>query len=124
MKTTVFLVIATLAVAATLAVPSFVEPTPEPRPPQARDVPAASVLLEAEACSGAPCRIIVEPGLDTRVDRGTERALSSTKTFTGGYRYWEEPVGRVLYVYDDVQNLVSRVVNPRSVWIVPAAIAP
>lgn len=124
MKTSAFLVLAALAVAATLAVPSLLDPAPEPRSARAPETRARGILLDGEACSGAPCRIVVEPGLDTRIDRGIEQLISTTKTFTGGYRYWKEPVGRVLYVYDDVQNLVSRIVNPRSVRVVPATLTP
>ena len=115
MKTQLFLVLAILAVVSTVAVPSFVgrgEQTLNPPGPEAR-----GELLLGDASSFKPCRIVVEAGLDTRTDRGLLPPIATTKTLEGGFRYWEEPIGKVLYVYDDVQNLVGRVVNPRSVRV-------
>ena len=115
MKTASFLALALLAIVGTVAVPSLVD-----RSGDEGRYPAPKGVLLGEAASAGPCTIRVEPGLDTHVDHGPLGALTATRTFEGGFRYWEEPVGQVLYVYDDVQNLVGRIVNPRSVRLLDA----
>ena len=69
--------------------------------------------------NGRPCRILVEGGADTRLNRGTLPRLDETTILVGTYRYWTEPAGPVLYVWDDVQNLTARILKPAAVRIVP-----
>ena len=57
----------------------------------------------------------METGPDTVVDRGSITDLGDWHAFVGTFRYWKEPTGRMLYLYDDVSNLVGRIVNPESV---------
>jgi hypothetical protein len=80
--------------------------------------PRGGVLLVGDAESWLPCRILVTAGSATQVDRGLLPDGASTYDVVGSFRYWEEPSGHMLYVYDDVQNLVGRIVNPESVRIV------
>lgn len=73
--------------------------------------------VESGDASGALCHLVVEGGPDTTVDRGSLAKLGRRRELVGRYRYWDEPQGPTLYVYDDVQDLVVRVVNPRSVRV-------
>jgi len=74
-------------------------------------------VLEGGETSGEICRLVVERGPETRIDRGSVQ-VEGRGVLVGRYRYWEEPQGLTLYVYDDVQDLVGRIVNPRSVRVV------
>lgn len=127
MKTAVLLLCAALGVVAMFAVPSMgdgsegsasaptaspstpAELPPEPAAPEAHvsgeDVDAGTRCADA-------CRLVVLRGADTVVDRGTMTLAPTAHVLEGSYRYQHESLGRVLYVYDDVQNLVVRVVNP------------
>lgn len=78
----------------------------------------AGRALECGETSGAPCRLVVEGGPRTKVDRGSLESVGPRTELVGGYRYLDEPQGPTLYVYDDVQDLVGRIVNPGSVRIV------
>ena len=76
------------------------------------------VVIETDVQSWYPCRLVVMSDRDTVVDRGVVTQLSEKQTFEGSFRFWEESSGRVLYVYDDTQSLVTRVINPTSVTVV------
>jgi hypothetical protein len=78
----------------------------------------AGVLLDVNVQSSNPCRLVVQSVEQTVVDRGAVSTLETRHEFTGTFRYWEEPAGRALYVYDDAQSLVGRVLNPHSVTLV------
>jgi len=71
--------------------------------------------VDCDTFSGRPCRLVVRPGPDTVVDRGHLGVLSAPREVTGSYRYQQEREHRVLYVYDELQNLVGRVVDPGAV---------
>ena len=74
--------------------------------------------VESGEVSGALCRLVVEGGPKTRVDRGSLDEVGERCVLVGRYRFWDEPQGPTLYVYDDVQDLVGRIVNPLSVRVV------
>ena len=76
------------------------------------------VVLETNVQSSKSCRLAVLSDEDTVADRGTRTALSPREEFTGSFRYWHEGHTRVLYVYDDAQNLISRVLNPEAVMVI------
>ena len=82
---------------------------------QIQQLAERGVVLAGDAQSAVPCRLLVEVGADTVVDRGVLTNLESGQFVVGAFRFWNEPAGRMLYVYDDVSNLVGRVVNPQSV---------
>ena len=113
MKMVWALIAALVVVASTMALPVPSDGTDANSP----DVVTArgGRLLCTGAESGSACHLVVKTGSRTILDRGHAATGSERYDFTGSYRYWEEPVGRVLYVYDDAQNLVARVVNPHTV---------
>ena len=115
MKVTLILTASLLALLAVAGLPAFdgSEGVVTPRTPAA----APGRLLEGGEASGAPCRLVVEGGPRTRVDRGALRSVGTRREIVGAYRYWDEPQGRILYVYDDVQDLLGRIVNPRAVRV-------
>jgi hypothetical protein len=104
MKTSLLIVIALAVLVALVAIPAG-----------PRSERTASFM--APQASGLACRLQVEVGPHTVVDRGTLEALESGTLDVGAFRYWEESTGPVLYVYDDVQNLQGRIRNPRSVRV-------
>ncbi len=135
MKTAVLLLCAALGVVAMFAVPSMgdgsrgsasapshgaaapVAPAPEapaetPTPPVAPEAHVSGEDVDAGTRCADACRLVVLRGADTVVDRGTMTLAPTAHVLEGSYRYQHESLGRVLYVYDDVQNLVVRVVNP------------
>lgn len=73
------------------------------------------VVLAGDAQSAVPCRLFIEAGPDTLVDRGVLTTIESGQFSVGSFRFWNEPSGRMLYVYDDVSNFVGRIVNPETV---------
>ncbi len=68
-----------------------------------------------------PHELIVEAGEYTEVDRGRLSALPHDGFLVGSYRYWAEEGGAMLYVYDDVGNLIARVRSPASVTVLGPA---
>ena len=121
MKTAILMFVATACVAIAFAVPS-IDPVPSveiPAPEHHRstpvvDAPAGEALDTGTLCADA-CRLVVLRDEHTFVDRGLLQLTSPAHVVEGSYRYQHEPLGRVLYVYDDAQNLVGRVVNPAQV---------
>ena len=81
------------------------------------------LVLEASSRAGGTItterhgEFLIEGGPETKVDRGSLAKVRGRCELVGRYRYWDEPQGPTLYVYDDVQDLVGRIVNPRSVRI-------
>jgi hypothetical protein len=82
----------------------------------------AGVVVAIDHESPGPCRLLIESGPETVVDRGSQDLDAPRCAFVGSFRYWEEPSGRMLYLYDDVQNLVGRVVNPERVLLLGPAV--
>jgi hypothetical protein len=76
------------------------------------------LVIETGVQCSKPCRLVVMPTEYTVVDRGLTEGLDETRVFEGTFRYWREPTGCVLYVYDEARALVARVVNPDSVTVV------
>ena len=115
MKVALIVISSLLLILAGMALPAFdgsggsTSPCPCPA--------AGGRVLECGETSGALCRLVVERGPKTKVDRGTLASVGRRTELIGRYRYWDEPQGPTLYVYDDVQDLVGRIVNPRSVRI-------
>ena len=134
MKSAVLLLCAALGVVAVFAVPSVgrtprgeaprVEadaPAPALEPAAREATPTEPTPIEAHVSgedvdagtrSAEACRLVVLRDEHTVVDRGTIHLDPTAHVLEGSYRYQDEPLGRVLYVYDDVQNLVTRIVNP------------
>jgi len=108
------IVVAVTGLALTVAVPDF-GGSGEQRT-QARPEGATSPV-PCDTLSAHPCTLVVQPGPATRVDRGHLGALSAPRELHGAYRYHQEQEHRVLYVYDDVGNLVGRVVDPEAVML-------
>lgn len=78
---------------------------------------ARGVVLETDVQSSHRCRLTVVSAVGTVVDRGVLPALTRTQELVGSFRFWQEPTGRVLYVYDDTQSLLCRVSNPTCVTV-------
>lgn len=74
--------------------------------------------VEASFESAVPCRLAVEVGPRTTVDRGPLVVTDDLTIPAASFRYWHEPTGPVLYLYDDVQDLVGRVLHPVRVRVV------
>ncbi|MDF1700519.1 MAG: hypothetical protein P1V36_05105 [Planctomycetota bacterium] len=124
MKTAVVLLVACAAILAVFAVPRLAPPAiVEARDPNLVPTPMprgetpelAGEDVDPGTADGNSCRLVVLSQPATIADRGTLAALGEAHTLQGSYRYQEEPLGRVLYVWDDVQNLVTRIVNPARV---------
>jgi hypothetical protein len=82
---------------------------------------AVGVVLETDVQSSKICHLAVLSDAYTVADRGTCTALSARQEFTGSFRYWHEAETRMLYVYDDAQNLVCRIQNAEAVIVMDAA---
>lgn len=115
MKVTLIIAVSLLLLVAAMALPVFDGPGGGATPCPCREAPGR--VLESGEASGELCRLVVEGGPETTVDRGSLAKVGGRCVLVGRYRYWDEPQGRTLYVYDDVQDLVGRIVNPRSVRI-------
>ena len=124
MKITVLLLCAAVAVGAVFAVPGIGHETPETATEHTPEPAGADALLpttlsgktlDLGTLSATPARLLVLADEDTRCDRGLRTNLDAAQTLDGTWRYQQESFGRVLYVYDDVQNLVVRIVNPAQV---------
>ena len=113
MKPNLLVLACVAALVLVAAVPGLVARAPSAEAPKA-PVPGLRGNLE----SSVPCRLAVEIGPRTSVDRGTLAPLRDGLIPAASFRYWQEPAGPVLYVYDDVQDLVGRVVNPVRVRVV------
>ncbi|MHC5010204.1 MAG: hypothetical protein ACYTG6_04535 [Planctomycetota bacterium] len=115
MKPSPVSLLACLAIVAAFVLPSAPALSDEVAPPSPASFQGR--VLSEDAESDAPVRLLVEVGPATRVDRGPRGSWVPGQVFVGTYRYWEEPAGRMLYLYDDVQNLVARVVDPAGVMV-------
>ena len=80
--------------------------------------PAIGVVLETDIQSAKQCRLVVLSNSETVLDHGACDTLRAVHEITGSFRFWQEPAGRVLYVYDDTQSLRCRICNPESVTLV------
>ena len=118
MKIPLLIVAATVGVALTFAIPQFGGAC------DVRTQAASSAELEPlalDTTSAHPQRLRVEAGPETAVDRGHLGNFHTPRELCGAYRYQQEREHRVLYVYDEVQNLVARVVDPASVTVLGQA---
>ena len=79
--------------------------------------PSVGVVVETDVQCSKPCRLVVTSSSETHVDRGLLASLDPSQEVRGTFRFWDERAGRVLYVYDDAQNLLCRVTNPDSVTV-------
>ena len=113
MKVTLILLSSLLLLIAALALPAF-DGSGDGLTP-CRCPSESGRAVECGEASGELCRLLVEGGPETKVDRGSLAKVRGRRELVGRYRYWDEPQGPTLYVYDDVQDLVGRIVNPRSV---------
>ena len=116
MKTSALVLLACLAVIATLGVPQGWDRSQREEPAAAPSIDGAALDLNTQSAS--PCRLKVIFDRDTIVDRGDHDALKGNREVSGAFRFWNEAEGSALYVYDDVQNLVCRVRNPSGVLLV------
>ena len=113
MKTTLLILLGCVALLGVVGIPSGWD-----RDRTGGEAPGealAGVVLDVGVQRGDPCHLVVTSDAGTVVDRGGVSVLDDLQEFTGTFRYWEEPAGRALYLYDDAQNLVGRVLNPHSV---------
>lgn len=115
MKITLILVASLILLIAAVALPAFDDLRGGATPCDCRSESGRTV--ESGEASGELCRLLIEGGPKTKVDRGNLATVRGRCELVGRYRYWDEPQGPTLYVYDDVQDLVGRIVNPRSVRI-------
>ena len=114
MRTKFLILLASAGVLAAIAFPAGWDPgSTAPAAPEAAPVPLALGVSEA-----GETRLWVESGPQTVVDRGTVTELTGGQELHGSFRYWEEPAGRALYVWDKTQTLVARVLNPTAVTLV------
>ena len=104
MKIPLLVGITVAGLALTLAVPRFGGAC-DRRSGSATGSPGTPVACDT--VSGHPCTLVVKPGPATVVDRGHLVALRAPQEIHGTYRYQQELEHRVLYVYDEVQNLVD-----------------
>ena len=113
MKTPALIVLALAFLVGVVALPAG--PRGPTGPSESPDDGSPGVLLAQNTDSGITRRILVEAGPQTVLDRGTLAELAPRQALEGTFRFWEETSGPVLYVYDDVQNLTGRIVNPAAV---------
>lgn len=113
MKTPLLIGAAAIGLALTFAVPQFGGACDRRTPGDAE----AAVPLALDTVSSQPQFLRVEAGPETAVDRGHLGNFHTRRMLSGAFRYQQEREHRVLYVYDEVQNLVARVVDPASVTI-------
>ena len=118
MKTSALVVLACLAVIATLGVPQGWDRAQ--RDAAGRGPASGGAVLDLNSECSSPCRLKVLFDRDTVVDRGDHGALETDCEVQGTFRFWDEAQGSALYVYDDVQNLVCRVRNPSGVVLLDA----
>ena len=119
MKTTVLLLLAVAALILVAALPAWRQV-----PERTASAPASqhkAAVLVGTIEWGAPCDLEVVVGPETVFDRGLLTAAQSAKITAGSFRLCEESWGKVLYVYDEAQDLLGRVVNPDRVRMVDAA---
>ncbi len=119
MKITLTLLLACAALVGVVGIPAGWERLPAEV--ERSETAPAGVVLDVNVQSAKPCHLVVQSDEGTMVDRGAVATLEARHEFTGSFRYWEEPMGRVLYIYDDAQSLVGRVLNPHSVTLVDRA---
>ena len=111
MKTTVLLLLALVALILVAALPGWRQvPERTAHAPQHK----AAVLVGAIEW-GVPCELEIAVGPETVFDRGRLTKAQSAKVAAGSFRFCEESWGKVLYVYDEAQDLLGRVVNPTCV---------
>ena len=116
MKTSALVVLACVAVIATLGIPHGWDRAQ--RDAARRSPPSGGAVLDLNTECSSPCRLRVLFDRDTIVDRGDRSALEGNREVRGAFRFWNEAQGSALYVYDEVQNLVCRVRNPSGVVLV------
>jgi hypothetical protein len=116
MKTSALVVLACLAVIATLGVPQGWDRSQ--RDTAQRGLLSGGALLDLNTECSSPCRLRVLFDRDTIVDRGDHSALEGSREVRGAFRFWNEAQGSALYVYDEVQNLICRVRNPSGVVLI------
>lgn len=80
------------------------------------------VALTTNAEHHGPCRLLVELCAESVLDRGARTTIEHGEVLVGSYRYWDEAGGTMLYVYDEVGNLITRVRNPQSVIALGSAL--
>ncbi len=118
MKTPLLIAVAAAGLLLTFAIPRLGGSCGCPRSEGSGVVEAP---LPCDSVGGEPCRLLVESGPETVVDRGHLGALKDQQELYGVYCYQQEQEHRVLYVYDEVQNLVGRVVDPAAVTVLQPA---
>ena len=116
MQNTLRTLLACSLVVAGFGVPVGWSPRAEPAAAATRAA-AVGVVLEGDVESSHRCRLLILSDERTIVDRGAWKSLTKRQEVDGTFRFWEEQAGRVLYVYDDAQNLLCRVTNPDCVAI-------
>lgn len=114
MKIPFLLLVAAVSLVLSVAVPDF-GGSGDHKTPAKPEV--ATTPVPCDTASAHPCTLMVEPGAATIVDRGHLGAITTHQRLHGAYRYQQEREHRVLYVYDEVQNLVGRVVDPEAVLL-------
>jgi hypothetical protein len=114
MKTSLLLLAAFLALVLVVALPAF-KAGGTPTTVEAPRSDTSGLVGNVE--SGTPCRLVVDVGPETAFDRGRLADLHEETIAAASFRYWQESAGPVLYVYDDVQDLVGRIVNPACVRV-------
>lgn len=115
MRTKLLILLASAGVLAAFAIPAGWNHLPS----EADAAPAGAVVLEPGCCRGDIASLRIETGPETVVDRGTLGQLETGQELRGSFRYWQEPAGSALYVWDHTQTLVARVLNPDAVILVP-----
>ena len=116
MKIALLILFACVGVMAMVGMPAGWERVNEA--PAEAETARAGTPLACDVQSSRPCHLRVDPGPETVVDRGPVRSLSAHHDLYGTFRYVQEQAHRMLYVYDDVQNLSCRVVDPAAVTLV------
>ncbi len=115
MKITLLILLACVGVMAVVGMPAGWDHT-YVAPPQP-ETALAGTPLTCDVLSSRPCHLEVASGPRTVVDRGRLDLPAEHARVTGTFRYVQEQQRTVLYVYDEVQDLRCRVVNPAAVLL-------
>lgn len=113
---TLLILLACVSVMAVVGVPAGWDRTYE-APPEPETVLNGTPLY-CDVQSSRPCLLRIQPGENTQILGGRLATLDPEQKIEGTFRYWNESGHRSLYVYDDVQNLVARIVDPEHVLLV------
>ncbi len=116
MKVTLLILFASIGVFAVFAVPAWDAPTPATAAES--DQAPEGTVLSCDVESSRPCLLTIQSGENTRILGGHLAKLDPEHRVKGTFRYWHESAHRSLYVYDEVGNLVTRVVDPKRVLLV------